>query len=62
MTRTDSQWINEARGLVQSGGLEIDDDAKVSHCPQGYGVWIQCWIWIVDDALAQLHTRMPEDW
>lgn len=53
MSDTDDQLAVAlaARELFESDTLEVDDDAKVSWTEGG--VWVQAWLWIPDEDLAE---------
>lgn len=43
------------RQWVESGNLEIDDDAEVSQ--SAAGAWVQAWVWVEEDDESALASQ-----
>lgn len=49
----DRKYRHVARLIHQEDGvLEIDDDARVSHCAEG--AYVQAWVWVDETDVAEM--------
>ena len=50
---TKKEYIQQARERYQTEGIEIDDNAKLSHGEDG--TWVAAWVWVPDLGRVEYH-------